>query len=63
MVEEFKPTKFQIYLSEEEERAFRRYIENRFPPGAHGPYTIVMREAIAEFLRREGYLEPKVPAS
>lgn len=61
-MEEFKPTKFQIYLSEDEEKAFRRYIEERFPPSPHGAYTIVIRKAITEFLEKEGYYDRKVPA-
>ena len=50
------PTRFQIILGEDVEKALQRYIGDNFPQGTR-VYTALIRKAVAKFLREEGYLE------
>ena len=53
--EKVEPTRFQIILGEDIEKALRKYIGDTFEQDSR-VYTTVFRKAVAEFLRKEGYL-------
>ncbi len=53
--EKTEPTRFQIILGEDIEKALRRYIEENFEQDTR-VYTAIIRKAVAKFLREEGYL-------
>ena len=48
--------KYQIYLGEELQEALEKYIEENYEPGSRLK-TAIIRKAVAEFLRKEGYLD------
>ncbi len=54
--EKTEPIRFQIILGEDVEKALQRYIGDNFPHGTR-VYTALIRKAVAEFLKKEGYLE------
>ncbi len=55
MVEKAEPTRFQIILGEDIEKALRKYIEDTFEQDTR-VCTAIIRKAVAKFLREEGYL-------
>ena len=50
-----EPTRFQIILGADIEKALKDYIDRNFEQDSR-VYTTVIRKAVAKFLREEGYL-------
>ncbi len=53
--EKTEPTRFQIILGTDIEKALKDYIDRNFEQDTR-VYTAIIRKAVAEFLRKEGYL-------
>ena len=51
------PIKYQIYLGDELQEPLERYIQDNYAPGTHVK-TAIIRKAVMEFLRKEGYYSP-----
>jgi len=51
--ERAEPTRFQIILGEDIEKALRKYIGETYGQDTR-VYTAIIRRAVIEFLRREG---------
>jgi len=54
--EKTEPTRFQIILGEDIEKELQRYIGDKYGQGTR-VYTAIIKRAVAEFLKKEGYLE------
>lgn len=53
---ESKDKMYQVYLGSEVSSAFERYIRDKYPPKTR-VQTALIRRALAEFLKREGYYD------
>ncbi|KKK52922.1 hypothetical protein LCGC14_3100030 [marine sediment metagenome] len=51
-----KLTKYQVYLTKDLQEAFIRYIREQYLPEDR-VVTAVIRKAIAQFLKKEGYYD------
>ena len=58
-VAENKPKliKYQVYLGSKLQEPLERYIQDNYAPGTQMK-TAVIRKAVMEFLRKEGYYSP-----
>lgn len=54
--EKAKLTKYQVYLTKDLQEAFSRYVSDQFLPEDR-VVTAIIRRAIAQFLRKEGYYD------
>lgn len=55
-VAETKDKMYQVYLGKELEDSFERYMRDKYPPKTR-VQTAIIRRALAEFLRGEGYYD------
>lgn len=49
-----KPIKYQVYLGDELQEALEKYIRDNYAPRTQVK-TAVIRKAVMEFLKKEGY--------